>query len=109
MEKCAGAEHRPEAQVFHVGALAIGGFIRRRLLTRGSSRRTKARARALFAAAVLAGERGDQASADTLINESQDIALQLGDKTGVAVSLNALAVFARDRGGQCAHPVRSNS
>jgi predicted ATPase/serine/threonine protein kinase len=59
---------------------------------------TKARARALFAAGVLAGEQGDYASADKLINESQDIALQLGDKTGVAVSLNALAVFACDRG-----------
>jgi tetratricopeptide (TPR) repeat protein len=59
---------------------------------------TKARARALFAAGVLAREQGDYASADKLINESQDIARQLGDKKGVAVSLNALAVFARDRG-----------
>ncbi|MGA9977902.1 MAG: tetratricopeptide repeat protein [Candidatus Sulfotelmatobacter sp.] len=58
---------------------------------------TKARARALFAAGVLAGEQGDYASADRLLNESQDIALQLGDKKGVAVSLNALAVIARDR------------
>ena len=60
--------------------------------------RDRARARALFAAGVLAGEQGDYAQADTLIGESQDIARQLGDKTGVAVSLNALAVFARDRG-----------
>jgi predicted ATPase/serine/threonine protein kinase len=59
---------------------------------------TKLRMRALFAAGVLAGEQGDYASAATLINESQDIAQALGDKTGVAVSLNALAVFARDRG-----------
>ena len=58
---------------------------------------TKLRMRALFAAGVLAGEQGDYASADTLINQSQDIAHQLGDKMGVAVSLNALAVFARDR------------
>jgi predicted ATPase len=64
----------------------------------GAASPTKARARALFAAGVLAGEQGDYASADQLINESQDIALQLGDKKGVAVSLNALAVFARDRG-----------
>jgi len=63
----------------------------------GAAGPTKARARALFAAGVLAGEQGDYASADMLINESQDIALQLGDKKGVAVSLNALAVFARDR------------
>ncbi|MGA8151785.1 MAG: protein kinase [Terriglobales bacterium] len=59
---------------------------------------TKTRARALFAAGVLAGEQGDYASADALISESQDIALQLGDKTGVAVSLNARAVLVRDRG-----------
>jgi predicted ATPase len=59
---------------------------------------TKARTRALFSAGVLAGEQGDYASAETLIGESLGIARQLGDKTGVAVSLNALAVFARDRG-----------
>jgi predicted ATPase len=58
---------------------------------------TKLRMRALFAAGVLAGEQGDYTSAAALINESQDIAQALGDKTGVAVSLNALAVFARDR------------
>jgi tetratricopeptide (TPR) repeat protein len=59
---------------------------------------TKPRARALFAAGVLAGEQGDYASADSLIGESQDIAHQLGDKTGVAVCQNALAVLACDRG-----------
>jgi predicted ATPase len=59
---------------------------------------TKLRMRALFAAGVLAGEQGDYASADTLLNQSQDIAHELGDRTGLAVSLNALAVFARDRG-----------
>ncbi len=64
----------------------------------GAAALTKARTRALFAAGVLAGEQGDYASADALISESQNIARQLGDKTGVAVSLNALAVFARDRG-----------
>jgi len=56
-------------------------------------------ARALcFCAGVLAGEQGDYVSADTLIRESLDIARQLRDKQGVAVSLNALAVHARDRG-----------
>jgi predicted ATPase len=64
----------------------------------GAAAPTKARARALFAAGVLAGGQGDYASADKLINESQDIALQLGDRKGVAVSLNALAISARDRG-----------
>ncbi len=64
----------------------------------GAAAPTKLLMRALFAAGVLAGEQGDYTSADTLINQSQDIAHELGDKTGVAVSLNALAVFARDRG-----------
>jgi predicted ATPase len=64
----------------------------------GAAAPTKLRMRALFAAGVLTGEQGDYASADALINESQDIAHELGDKTGIAVSLNALAVFARDRG-----------
>ena len=64
----------------------------------GAAAPTKLRMRALFAAGVLAGEQGDYASAEALINESQDIARELGDKTGIAVSLNALAVFARDRG-----------
>lgn len=64
----------------------------------GAGTPTKLRMRALFAAGVLTGEQGDYVSAETLINQSQDIAHQLGDKTGVAVSLNALGVFARDRG-----------
>ena len=64
----------------------------------GAAAPTKARARALFAAGVLAVEQGDYASADALIRESLDIARQLGDKQGAAVSLNALAVNARDRG-----------
>jgi len=64
----------------------------------GAAGPTKARARTLFAAGVLAGEQGDYAPADTLISESLDIARQLNDKQGVAVSVNALAVHARDRG-----------
>ena len=64
----------------------------------GAAAPTKARARALFAAGVLAHEQGDYASAEKLISESQGIARQLGDNTGVAVSLNALAVFARGQG-----------
>ncbi|PYU78438.1 MAG: hypothetical protein DMG50_27540, partial [Acidobacteria bacterium] len=64
----------------------------------GAAAPTKARARALFAAGVLAGEQGDYASADALIRENLDIARQLRDKQGVAVSLNALAVNARDQG-----------
>jgi predicted ATPase len=76
----------------------------------GAAAPTKLRARALFAAGVLAGEQGDYGSADALISESQDIARQLGDKMSVAVSLNALAVFARDRGdGAIAHALFEES
>jgi len=64
----------------------------------GAAAPTKARSRALFAAGVLAGEQGEYDSAFDSIGESQRIAQRLGDRTGVAVSLNALAVFARDRG-----------
>src|SRR3989454_7574042 len=64
----------------------------------GAAAPTKARARALFAAGVLAGEQGDYASADALIRENLDIARRLRDQQGAAVSLNALAVTARDRG-----------
>jgi predicted ATPase len=64
----------------------------------GAAAPTKARARALFAAGVLAGEQGDYTSAEALIRESLEIARQLSDKQGVAVSLNALAVYARDQG-----------
>ena len=64
----------------------------------GAAAPTKARARALFAAGVLAAEQGDYASSDALVRESLDIGRKLGDKQGVAVSLNALAVSARDHG-----------
>ena len=64
----------------------------------GAAASTRVRARALFAAGVLAGGQGDYTAADVLIQESVDIASRLGDKQGHAVSLNALAVNARDRG-----------
>jgi predicted ATPase len=59
---------------------------------------TKFRARALFAAGVLAGAQGDYAGADELVGESLKIARHMDDAQGVAVSLNALAVLAQDRG-----------
>jgi predicted ATPase len=59
---------------------------------------TTAGARAFFAAGVLAGVQGDYVSADMLMKQSLDIARQLRDQKGVAVSLNALAVLTRDRG-----------
>jgi predicted ATPase len=64
----------------------------------GAAAPTKARARALFAAGVLAVEQGDYAASEALVRESLEIARRLGDKQGAAVSLNALAVHARDQG-----------
>ncbi|MGB6775702.1 MAG: tetratricopeptide repeat protein [Terriglobales bacterium] len=74
------------------------GLLGKLLKLPGAAAPTKARARALFAAGVLAVEQGDYASADALITESLDIARKLGDKQGAVVSLNALAVNARDSG-----------
>lgn len=59
---------------------------------------TKARARALFAAGVLAGEQSDFEPAEAQMRESLDIARRLNDTQGAAVTLNGLAVLARDQG-----------
>jgi tetratricopeptide (TPR) repeat protein len=58
----------------------------------------KLRARLLFVAAVLAGEQGDYRSAQELLEESLERCVEMEDRRGVAVALNALAVNARDRG-----------
>jgi tetratricopeptide (TPR) repeat protein len=68
------------------------------LQLKGATARSNTRARALFAAGVLAGEQSDYAAADALVRESLDIARELSDTRGVGIALNALAVLARDRG-----------
>jgi predicted ATPase/serine/threonine protein kinase len=68
------------------------------LKLKGSAAPTKSRARALFAAGVLASAQGNYAGANVLFGESLEIARHLGDKRGAAVSLNAMGVVARDRG-----------
>ncbi|MEQ1472516.1 MAG: protein kinase [Candidatus Acidiferrum sp.] len=60
--------------------------------------RSNVRARALFAAGVLASEQADHAAASALTSESLEIARELKDDRGAAIALNALAVVARDRG-----------
>ena len=93
---------RLAASLFHFWEtreyLAEGREQLARALRLPGSARSKARARALFAAGVLAGEQGDYASAESLMEKSLEVAKELGDKQGVAVSLNALGVTARDRG-----------
>jgi predicted ATPase/serine/threonine protein kinase len=66
------------------------------LMLPGATART--RARALFAAGVLAGEQGDHAAAQRLAEESLKIDRELNDTRGIAVALNALAVGALERG-----------
>ncbi len=72
--------------------------ITRLLALPGTATRPKLRARLLFAVAVLAGEQGDYGSAQRLLEESLETCIELDDRPGVAVALNALAVNARDRG-----------
>src|SRR3984957_1435453 len=64
----------------------------------GTASPPKLRARALFAAAVLAGEQGNYGSARQLFEDSLETCVELNDNRGVAVALNALAVNARERG-----------
>ena len=64
----------------------------------GAADPTKTRARALFAAGVLACEQLDYALADSFLSESVAIGRLLQDTRGVAVSLNAMAVNARQGG-----------
>jgi predicted ATPase len=59
---------------------------------------SKARGRVLFAAGVLAAVQGDDAASSELHRECLEIARHFEDQQGVAVSLNAIAVGARDRG-----------
>jgi predicted ATPase/predicted Ser/Thr protein kinase len=58
---------------------------------------TKARERTLIAAGVLATSQRDYGSADQYFRESLEVARQLEDKQGAAVSLNAMAALARDQ------------
>ncbi|HYA25685.1 MAG TPA: protein kinase [Terriglobales bacterium] len=74
------------------------GALARILAMEGAAARPKLRARLLFAAAVLAAAQGDYRSARPLFEESMETCVELNDKRGVAVALNALAVNARDRG-----------
>jgi predicted ATPase len=59
--------------------------------------RDKVRARAVFAAGVLAGAQREYELAETLFSESLEINRETDDKWAAAVSLNALAVTALDR------------
>jgi predicted ATPase len=72
--------------------------IARVLALEGAAARPKLRARLLFAGAVLAGGQGDYGAAQQMFENSLETCLELNDKRGIAVALNAQAVTARDRG-----------
>lgn len=75
------------------GYLAEGRERLARLLAlAGASVRTKARMKVLYAAGVLADAQGDYASARALFEESLTINRELGDRRGIAVSLNNLGI-----------------
>lgn len=74
------------------------GAIAKILALHGVEARPKLRARLLFAAGVLAGGQGDYGPAQQTFEDSLETYLELEDKRGVAVALNALAVNTRDRG-----------
>ncbi len=76
------------------GRAALGKLLK----LAGAAAPTKARARALFSAGVLASVQGDYSAAAALFRESMDLARPLGDNQGVAVCLNALAVCSREQG-----------
>ena len=64
----------------------------------GGAARTKVRAKALFAISILAMEQGDLGFAQAALEQSLEIYRELGDKPGVAVTLNSLGVVRRDQG-----------
>lgn len=59
----------------------------------GANARTRARAKALLGAGVLAGMQGDYPAADALIEECLSIYRELGDRQGIAASLYSLDNF----------------
>jgi predicted ATPase len=72
-------------------------WLKRLLDLPGAVARDKVRARAVFAAGVLAGAQRDYEVANALLTESLEINRETDDKWAAAVSLNALAVTALDR------------
>jgi len=72
--------------------------LRKLLALPASDARSKARARALFAAGVLAGVQGDYGAAQEAHEEALRIEIERNDEWGIAVTRNALAVNALGRG-----------
>jgi predicted ATPase/DNA-binding winged helix-turn-helix (wHTH) protein len=68
------------------------------VLRLAGSDRTKERARVSLFLGALASAQGDYPAAERFLEQSLSLYEELGDESGIAASLNALAVSARDRG-----------
>ena len=68
------------------------------VLRLAGSDRSKERARVSLFLGALATAQGDYAAAESALEQSLCLYEELGDQSGIAASLNALAVSARDRG-----------
>ncbi len=68
------------------------------VVARSNSTSTVARTKAVYGAGVLAFDQGDYGRAQALCEESLSLYRELGDKLGIALSLNALGILARNRG-----------
>ncbi len=70
----------------------LEGFVER------SKVASSARAKAVYGAGDLASDQGDYGRAEALCEESMGLYRNLGDKLGIALSLNVLAILTRNRG-----------
>ncbi|MGH2404262.1 MAG: tetratricopeptide repeat protein, partial [bacterium] len=68
------------------------------ILAKGSGASHRARAKALYAAGVLAFHQGDYGQAAAMSGESLALYRSLDDNLGVALSLNTLGIVTRNRG-----------
>jgi predicted ATPase/DNA-binding winged helix-turn-helix (wHTH) protein len=71
------------------------------VLRLAGAERSKERARVLHFLGALATTQGDYPAAEDFLLQSLGLYEELGDQSGIAASLNALAVSARDRGDYC--------
>jgi predicted ATPase len=68
------------------------------ILRLAGTERPKERARVLLFVGALATAQGDYPAANNFLEQGLSLYEELGDESGIAASLNALAVSARDRG-----------
>ena len=72
------------------------------VLRMAGRQRLKERARVLLFLGALASAQGDYSAADDFLQQSLSLYGEVDDRSGIAASLNALAIVARDRGDYAA-------